>query len=51
MSFEITIWKFVISFSIFREVTPQDIESAVFYKSMIGENGEILKIPINKPFL
>ncbi len=41
MSFEITIWKFVISFSIFKEVEPGDYESEMLYNVTTNEAGEI----------
>lgn len=51
MTFEITIWKFVIGFSlwIFREEKPQEIESEVFYNVEIDENGNVIKTPVFKP--
>ncbi len=49
MTFEITIWKFVISFSIFREEEPQEIESAVFYSIKIDKYGNVTKVPRLKP--
>jgi len=51
MTFEITIWKFVIGFSIFREEEPQEIESSVFYKLYTDENGETIKVPVLKPLV
>jgi len=48
MTFEIIIWKFVISFSIFREEEPKEkeIEYSVFYNLRINEDGEVVKIPM-----
>jgi len=51
MTFEITIFKFVISFSIFREEEPQEIEPAFFYKIYTQENGETIKVPYFKPLV
>lgn len=47
MMIEITIFRFVVRFSlfIFREKEPPQIESAVFYNLMINKKGNIVKIP------
>ncbi len=51
MTFEITVWKFVISFSIFRQEEPQEYESAVLYKIQTDKDGNVMKVPYWKPLV